>query len=82
MHAGGSRLAGSVDGSGGLTAPVWVPLAEVHLEFLSGRCRPNTVRVAAPDLKVFFTVVATVIRVDGETRLLGLQLPCGTALPP
>jgi integrase len=29
----------------------------VYLEFLGGRCRPNTVRAAAYDLKVFFTVV-------------------------
>src|SRR5258706_9139520 len=28
------------------------------LEFLGGRCRPNTVLAAAYDLKVFFTVVA------------------------
>jgi integrase len=37
---------------------VGVPLADVYLEFLGGRCRPNTVRAAAYDLKVFFTVVA------------------------
>jgi hypothetical protein len=30
-----------------------VPLADVYLEFLGGRCRPNTVRAAAYDLKVF-----------------------------
>jgi hypothetical protein len=35
-----------------------VPLADVYLEFLAGRCRPNTVLAAASDLKVFFTVVA------------------------
>jgi hypothetical protein len=35
-----------------------VPLADVYLEFLGGRCRPNTVLAAAYDLKVFFTVVA------------------------
>jgi len=29
----------------------------VYLEFLGGRCRPNTVRAAAYDLKVFFTAV-------------------------
>ena len=34
-----------------------VPLAEVYLEFLAGRCRPNTVLAAASDLKVFFSVV-------------------------
>ena len=35
-----------------------MPLADVYLEFLGGRCRPNTVRAAAYDLKVFFTSVA------------------------
>ena len=35
-----------------------VPVVEVYLEFLGGRCRPNTVRAAAYDLKVFFSVVA------------------------
>ena len=35
-----------------------MPLADVYLEFLGGRCRPNTVRAAAYDLKVFFTVVS------------------------
>jgi site-specific recombinase XerD len=34
-----------------------VPLADVYLEFLSGRCRPNTVLAAASDLRVFFSVV-------------------------
>jgi len=34
-----------------------VPLLDVYLEFLAGRCRPNTVLAAAYDLKVFFTVV-------------------------
>ncbi len=58
MHAGDSRLAGSGDRSGGLVAGVGVPLADVYLEFLGGRCRPNTVLAAAYDLKVFFAVVA------------------------
>ena len=35
-----------------------MPLADAYLEFLGGRCRPNTVRAAAYDLKVFFTAVA------------------------
>ena len=35
-----------------------VPLLDEYLEFLAGRCRPNTVLAAAYDLKVFFTVVA------------------------
>jgi integrase len=35
-----------------------VPLLDEYLEFLAGRCRPNTVLAVAYDLKVFFTVVA------------------------
>src|SRR6202012_6064835 len=45
------------DRSGVLVVRVGVPLADVYLEFLGGRCRPNTVRAAAYDLKVFFSVV-------------------------
>jgi integrase/recombinase XerD len=48
----------SRDRFGGLVVGVGVPLADVYLEFLGGRCRPNTVLAAAYDLKVFFTVVA------------------------
>ncbi|MEJ7706158.1 MAG: tyrosine-type recombinase/integrase [Nocardioidaceae bacterium] len=35
-----------------------MPLVDDYLEFLTGRCRPNTVLAAAYDLKVFFGVVA------------------------
>jgi integrase len=35
-----------------------VPLMDDYLEFLAGRCRPNTVLAAAYDLRVFFSVVA------------------------
>ena len=34
-----------------------MPLVDDYLEFLEGRCRPNTVLAAAYDLKVFFGVV-------------------------
>ena len=33
------------------------PLLDEYLEFLAGRCRPNTVLAVAYDLKVFFTAV-------------------------
>ncbi len=56
MHAEESGLVCS-DRSGVLVARAGVPLADVYLEFLGGRCRPNTVRAAAYDLKVFFSVV-------------------------
>jgi len=32
-------------------------LLDEYLDFLAGRCRPNTVLAVAFDLKVFFTVV-------------------------
>ena len=56
MHAGDSSLVCS-HRSGVLVARTGVPLADVYLEFLGGRCRPNTVRAAAYDLKVFFAAV-------------------------
>jgi hypothetical protein len=56
VHAGDSSLVCS-GRSGVLVARVGVPLADAYLEFLGGRCRPNTVRAAAYDLKVFFSVV-------------------------
>jgi integrase/recombinase XerD len=58
VHAGDLRPACSCDRSSGLAAGAGAPLADVYLEFLSGRCRPNTVLAAASDLRVFFTVVA------------------------
>jgi integrase/recombinase XerD len=58
VHAGDSTLVCSRDRSGALVARTGIPLADVYLEFLGGRCRPNTVRAAAYDLKVFFAVVA------------------------
>jgi len=57
VHAGDSSLVCS-HRSGVLVARTGVPLADVYLEFLGGRCRPNTVRAAAYDLKVFFAAVA------------------------
>ncbi len=38
------------DRSGGLVVRVGVPLVDVYLEFLGGRCRPNRVLAAAYDL--------------------------------
>ncbi len=34
-----------------------MPVVDDYLEFLEGRCRPNTVLAAAYDLKMFFGVV-------------------------
>jgi integrase/recombinase XerD len=45
--------------SGEPVARLGVPLVDDYLEFLQGRCRPNTVLAAAYDLKVFFAAVGT-----------------------
>jgi integrase/recombinase XerD len=47
----------SRDSSGNVSARLGLPLADEYLEFLAGRCRPNTVLAVAYDLKVFFSVV-------------------------
>jgi site-specific recombinase XerD len=51
------RLIRSRDAAGELVVRLGLPLADEYLEFLAGRCRPNTVLAVAYDLKVFFTVV-------------------------
>jgi len=43
--------------SGEAVVRLGMPLVDDYLEFLAGRCRPNTVLAAAYDLRVFFTVV-------------------------
>lgn len=48
-----------------------MPLVDDYLEFLEGRCRPNTVLAAAYDLKVFFTVVAKAPAEVRTTDVLG-----------
>ncbi len=52
------RVIRSRDAAGDLVVRLGVPLLDEYLEFLSGRCRPNTVLAVAYDLKVFFRVVA------------------------
>src|ERR1017187_3476500 len=54
----GLSVACSRDRSGELVARIGMPLADVYLEFLGGRCRPNTVLAAASDRMVFFRVAA------------------------
>ena len=44
--------------SGEVAVRLGVPLVDDYLEFVEGRCRPNTVLAAAYDLRVFFTIVA------------------------
>jgi len=43
--------------SGELVVRTGMPLVDEYLEFLAGRCRPNTVLAAGYDLRVFFGVV-------------------------
>jgi site-specific recombinase XerC len=45
-----------VSGSGQIRYRLGERLVDRYLEFVAGRCRPNTVRAVAFDLKAFFTV--------------------------
>jgi integrase/recombinase XerD len=49
-------LARFVSGSGQVRYRLGDRLVDRYLEFVAGRCRPNTLRAVAFDLKVFFTV--------------------------
>src|SRR5215469_431985 len=84
MPVSAVRLTRSRDAAGEVMVRLGVPLLDEYLEFLAGRCRPNTVLAVAYDLKVFFTVVVkpprrvrpvdvrafmTARRAGGEARL-------------
>lgn len=43
--------------SGEVAVRLGLPLVDLYLEFVAGRCRPNTLLAVAFDLKVFFTAV-------------------------
>jgi integrase/recombinase XerD len=47
----------TVTGSGEVRYSLGHRLVDRYLEFVAGRCRPNTLRAVAFDLKAFFTVV-------------------------
>jgi integrase/recombinase XerD len=51
-------LVRSVSPSGEASYVLGDPLVDRYLEFVRGRCRANTLRAAAFDLKTFFTIVA------------------------
>ena len=51
-------LARFVPGSGQVRYRLGDRLVDRYLEFVAGRCRPNTLRAVVFDLKAFFTVVA------------------------
>jgi integrase/recombinase XerD len=57
MAGNAVRLTRSRNAAGDLVVRLGVRLLDEYLEFLAGRCRPNTVLAVAYDLKVFFTVV-------------------------
>jgi len=50
-------LARFVPGSGQVRYRLGERLVDRYLEFVAGRCRPNTLRAVAFDLKAFFTVI-------------------------
>ena len=50
-------LVRSVSSLGGVRYALGDPFVDRYLEFVAGRCRPNTVTATAFDLKTFFTVV-------------------------
>ena len=47
-----------VSGSGQVRYRLGDGLVDRYLEFVAGRCRPDTLRAVAFDLKTFFTVIA------------------------
>jgi len=51
-------LTRSRNAAGDLVVRLGIRLLDEYLQFLAGRCRPNTVLAVAYDLKVFFTMVA------------------------
>jgi integrase/recombinase XerD len=50
-------LVRSVSGAGEVRYALGDGLVDRYLEFVAGRCRPNTLRAVAFDLKAFFTVI-------------------------
>jgi integrase/recombinase XerD len=48
-----------VSGAGQVRYRLGERLVDRYLEFVAGRCRPNTLRAVAFDLKAFFLVVRT-----------------------
>ena len=67
-------LAWFVSGSGQVRYRLGDRLVDRYLEFVAGRCRPNTLRAVAFDLKTFFTVTGKdpvqVTAADGSSSWL------------
>ncbi len=64
--------------SGEVVLRVGVACADDYLDFLSGRCRPNTVLAAAYDLRIFLSVLgkdpAEVVPADVLAFILSLVI--------
>jgi integrase/recombinase XerD len=71
----------SHDPSGRPVVRLGVRLLDDYLEFLSGRCRPNTVLAAAYDLKVFFVVVGKSPKRVRPADVLGFMTAQRTGQP-
>ena len=56
-----------------LVVRLGVRLLDEYLEFLAGRCRPNTVLAVAYDLKVFFAAVCEVAAAGPPGRCAGVH---------
>jgi integrase/recombinase XerD len=67
------RLTRSRGAAGETVVRLGVPLLDEYLEFLAGRCRPNTVLAVAYDLKVFFAVVKKTPRLVRPADVLGFM---------
>ncbi|HZV26258.1 MAG TPA: tyrosine-type recombinase/integrase [Acidothermaceae bacterium] len=71
MAVVGPCLISCVDANGLPLVRLGVPLLDEYLEFVAGRCRPNTVLATAFDLKVFFSVVGKPPAEVTSTDVLG-----------
>jgi len=63
-----------VSGSGQVRYRLGERLVDRYLEFVAGRCRPNTLRAVAFDLKAFFVVTGkdpVEVATGGCVRVLG-----------
>jgi integrase/recombinase XerD len=67
----GVCVGGSAGSAAGCGVRLGVPLLDEYLEFVAGRCRPNTVLAVAYDLKVFFTVVGKPVEQVRPADVLG-----------
>ena len=62
-----------VSGSGQVRYRLGERLVDRYLEFVAGRCRPNTLRAVAFDLKAFFADAQNRGYLDPSWYLLGIQ---------